>query len=165
MKGLIFKCVVAIFLAAGIANYLIYLNTGNMPVVDWKNKFSHMDIAGQLKSFSPKNVLSDAKQSIKKLMPTSMSSTNDAPIKIYKWKDNKGVIHYENRPVDGAQEMLVDVNSNILKQESGGIDAKPADNSDEHVNEENIDEQPAIEKTRAASELMKAHTQAVEQAH
>ena len=94
-----------------------------------------MDIAGQLKSFSPKNVLPDAKQSIEKLMPESMSSTSEAPVKIYKWKDNKGVIHYENRPVDGAQEMLVDVNSNILKQESGGIDARPADNSDEHAHD------------------------------
>ena len=165
MKGLLFKCVVAIFLAAGIANYLIYLKTGNMPLVDWKNKIAGLDVSNRLKSFSPKDVLPDAKQSIEKLMPDSLSSSSEAPVKIYKWKDNKGVVHYENRPVDGAQEMLVDVNSNILKQEGQTITAKPAATPDEHVDDDNVDEQSPIEKARAASELMKKHTESVEQAH
>ena len=165
MKGLILKCIVATFLAIGIANYLIYLKTGNMPIIEWKNKFSQMHFASELKKFSTKNVLPDAKQSIEKLMPESMSSTSEAPVKIYKWKDNKGVIHYENRPVNGAHEMSVDVNSNILKHESLPTDTKPASNQNDVNSQIDSTELSPVEKARAASELMKAHTEAVEQAH
>lgn len=42
------------------------------------------------------------------------TSSDVSPVKVSKWTDAKGVIHYENRPVDGAKTMEVDPNVNVL---------------------------------------------------
>jgi hypothetical protein len=48
------------------------------------------------------------------LLPESESPEAKNTVKISKWTDDKGVVHYENRPVAGAQTLEVDPDKNVL---------------------------------------------------
>jgi len=48
------------------------------------------------------------------LIPKSDSPEAKNTVKISKWTDDKGVVHYENRPVAGAKVLEVDPDSNVL---------------------------------------------------
>ena len=48
------------------------------------------------------------------LIPKSDSPEAKNIVKISKWTDDKGVVHYENRPVAGAKVLEVDPDSNVL---------------------------------------------------
>ena len=82
--------VVVIFVAL---NYFGFQSTVNIP---WKN---------WLASF---------KTNTDKIIPKSESSESQNKVKISKWTDEKGVVHYENRPVNGAKTIEVDPNDNIM---------------------------------------------------
>jgi hypothetical protein len=48
------------------------------------------------------------------LIPKSDSPEAKNTVKISKWTDDKGVVHYENRLVAGAQTLEIDPNKNVL---------------------------------------------------
>jgi hypothetical protein len=54
------------------------------------------------------------KQKANDLIPESDSPEAKNTVKISKWTDDKGVVHYENRPVAGAKVLEVDPDSNVL---------------------------------------------------
>lgn len=54
------------------------------------------------------------KNKVNDLIPESNSPEAKNTVKISKWTDDKGVVHYENRPVAGAKILEVDPDSNVL---------------------------------------------------
>lgn len=108
MKSFLFKFVVLIVLVGVGANFVIQKQTGKSPLQTWWVHFAHEHgiktdglSTDQLMSSAKKIVDGDGAQSAEK-------------VKIYKWVDAKGVVHYENKPVKNAQEMDVDPNANVL---------------------------------------------------
>ena len=58
--------------------------------------------------------LASFKTTTDNLVPKNELSQPDNMVKVSKWTDENGVVHYENRPVDGAKTIEVDPDSNIL---------------------------------------------------
>lgn len=97
MKGFLFMVV---FLGAAIlavTNYLGYQKTGSLPIQQW---LTHIQ----------SSIIPTLKNSVKSVTGDEAPST----VKISKWTDAKGVVHYENRPVEGAKTLEVDPNKNVL---------------------------------------------------
>lgn len=88
----IFRTVILGFVLLTVMNYVSYQQTARIPARDW---------------------LASAESWFSKLMHKD-SSSETTRVKISKWTDAKGVVHYENRPVDGAKTIEVDVNNNVL---------------------------------------------------
>ena len=61
-----------------------------------------------------KNWLASFKTHTDKIIPKSESSEPQNKVKISKWTDEKGVVHYENRPVNGAKTIEVNPDDNIM---------------------------------------------------
>lgn len=95
MKGFLFGVLVLGCVVFAGANYLGYKNTGAWPVNEW---------IAQAKS-ALKNSVNKA---------TGEEASTKATVKISKWTDAKGVVHYENRPVNGADTIEVDPNDNVV---------------------------------------------------
>lgn len=111
MKGFLFGVLVLGCAVFAGANYLGYKNTGAWPVNEW---------IAQAKSA--------LKNSVNKTTGEEISTK--ATVKISKWTDAKGVVHYENRPVNGADTIEVDPNDNVLSlapvaEVSSSEEAKP----------------------------------------
>lgn len=49
-----------------------------------------------------------------KRLVVSHASSSAESVKVSKWVDAKGVTHYENRAVEGAEALMVDPNRNVL---------------------------------------------------
>ncbi len=88
----IFRVVILGFVLLTVMNYVSYQQTARLPARDW---------------------LASAEGWFNKLRHND-SSSEVARVKVSKWTDAKGVVHYENRPVDGAKTIEVDVNNNVL---------------------------------------------------
>jgi hypothetical protein len=111
MKGFLFGVLVLVCAVFAGANYLGYKNTGTLPVNEW---------------------IAQAKSALKNSVnwATGEEASTKATVKISKWTDAKGVIHYENRPVNGADTIEVDPNDNVLSlapvaEASSSEEAKP----------------------------------------
>jgi hypothetical protein len=97
MKGFLF---ILVFLGGAVVcaiNYLEYKKTGSIPIQQW---FAHIQ--------------SSAIPSLKNSVKSATGDSSPATVKISKWTDANGVVHYENRPVDGAKTIEVEPNKNIL---------------------------------------------------
>jgi hypothetical protein len=88
----IFRVVILGFVLLTVMNYVSYQQTAHIPARDW---------------------LASAESWFNKLIHKN-SSSETATVKVSKWTDAKGVVHYENRPVDGAKTIEVDANTNVL---------------------------------------------------
>jgi hypothetical protein len=168
MKTLIFKSTVAVMLALGLSNYFIYLKTGKVPLGDWPTKVSNF-ISN--KHFDAKDLASDAKKMANKVTGDTLD-IGESGVKVYKWTDAKGVVHYDNKPVEGAKVLTINTDTNILTaeklpekvEEKGDKKAEPKEKSVEE-SLENIDEKTPIEKAQAVSDAMKARAKQQEQAY
>lgn len=89
MKGFLLMLVTLGCIIFAVTNYLGYQKTGTLPAREW---WAHAQSA-------VKNVNGEAAP---------------ATVKISKWTDAKGVVHYDNRPVEGAKTIEVDPNKNVL---------------------------------------------------
>lgn len=157
MMRLIFKALVVVFLAMGIGNYVVYLNTGKLPLSDLKEKLSLESL-----SFSTKQFFEGTKKATTDAVGEHISGGGSSTAtKIYKWTDENGVVHYGERPAGtGAQELSVD-DSNLSIVPAAETDAA-RDLPKAHTT--TVDEaKTPIEKARAAAEAMKAHTEAQSQ--
>jgi Domain of unknown function (DUF4124) len=171
MKTLIFKCTVAVMLALGLSNYFIYLKTGKVPLGDWPTKVSNF-IAN--KQIDVKDLASDAKKMANKATGDTLAIGDDG-VKVYKWTDAKGVVHYDSKPVEGAKVLTIDTDTNVLtsddlpkkiEKESGSKDnEKSVDEKSVEESLKNLDEKTPIEKAQAVSDAMKARTKQQEQAY
>lgn len=147
MMRLVFKAVVVVVLALGMGNYLVYLNTGKLPLSDWKDKLSLESLR-----FSPTQLFEDTKKATTNVVDEHFSG-NEVPIttKIYKWTDENGVVHYGERPARAdARELSVD---------DGNVTFMPATDVAETRSTQVPTETPQtpLEKARAAAEAMQKH--------
>lgn len=89
MKGFLLILVALSCIVFAVTNYLGYQKTGTLPAREW---------------------LAHAESAVKNIKGETAPTT----VKISKWTDAKGVVHYDNRPVDGAKTIEVDPNKNVL---------------------------------------------------
>jgi hypothetical protein len=156
MKKLLVKSGVVILLGAGIANYMIYLNTGRMPARefydsadgDWRAKLSQW--------WSPEDLLQEAELKLKSATDKYTEREQPASVKVYKWTDAQGRVHFGDRPSTGAEQLEVNIGDTISAPE------QTASPSRVHRPESSpglVDESP-LAKARAAAEAMRQHNSA-----
>lgn len=90
---------------------------------------------------------SSATEKAKNLLPKNESTQAKESVKISKWTDEKGVVHYENRPVDGAKTIDVDPNANVLSLEPVAEMPKPEDENKPKTYQEEVQ---ALQKAKDA---------------
>lgn len=90
---IILRVVVLVVVALVALNYFGYQQSFQIPWQSWIASF---------------------KEKTKDLLPESESPAAKNTVKISKWTDDKGVVHYENRPVAGAKILEVDPDNNVL---------------------------------------------------
>ena len=93
----VFKLVVLGVVALVVANYVFYQKTGEFLARDWPAR----------------EWMASAKSELIKIVDNNAAS-EAGTVKISKWTDANGVVHYENRPVEGAKTIDVDPNANVL---------------------------------------------------
>lgn len=126
MKGFLFIVLILGCSIFAVANYLGYQKTGILPVKEW---ILH----------AKNSLLPSLKDSVAQITGKEASPKNT--VKISKWTDANGVVHYENRAVNGANTIEVNPNDNVLTMEplaeaSTGENAKPkAKTMEEEVRE------------------------------
>ena len=87
------RLVILGLVVVGGFNYLSYQKTGVIPAQAW---------------------VENAQKAFTKLHAQNATSDEARTVKISKWTDTKGVVHYENRPVEGAKTLEVDPDKNVL---------------------------------------------------
>ncbi|ACE83003.1 hypothetical protein CJA_1024 [Cellvibrio japonicus Ueda107] len=130
--------------ALGIGNYVVYLQTGYVPLRDLIDRgLPSLGVPDGLKQELGK-LVQDARR-----MGADVGSEKPIAVKVYKWTDAKGVVHYGEQPAGtNAEEVIINPNRNLLPAEpEPGSSAAAAGGPDA---------QTPIEKARAAAELMKA---------
>lgn len=166
MKAIAVKSVVILVVVLGLVNYVVYLQTGQMPVIKFAERIS--DFSLSLPDMPDVKLPETIKQlgNSTDLLPATQT-------RIYKWTDRQGVVHYgEEPPPDGHAEMLmIDSNTNLVKglapeefvsaaeqQAAGGRaflidDGVPAEST-------GIDtESPPLEQTHQAKKLLEQRNQ------
>lgn len=90
----------------GIGGVFLYTKSGGIPEGWRANPLVHSVLA-KAESIAPAEV--------KQLVASSVHHDLDTDkLKIYKWKDAKGVVHYDNHPVDGAEVLAINPDANVL---------------------------------------------------
>jgi hypothetical protein len=79
--------------------------------------------------------LASFKTATRDLVPKNESAQSRNTVKVSKWIDENGVVHYENRPVDGAKTIEVDPDNNILPS-TPVVKLPEADSKPKTMNEE-----------------------------
>lgn len=89
---IVFRLIALGLVAAAAFNYFIYQKNGSIPAREWlasaQGMWSHI--------------------------ANKEGITEPETVKVSKWTDANGVVHYENRPVEGAKTIEVDPNKNVL---------------------------------------------------
>ena len=118
-----------------------YYSKGGLPTEQWRSSLARIAPALNAEKLSIDNassekLLSGAKQLIDKAVDAP--AITDSHVKMYKWKDAKGVVHFGNRPEAGAQEIIVDTNVNTIPSTTGAAEnsSKPKEKAmNDEVNE------------------------------
>lgn len=82
---IVFRFLMLALVVVVAANYYIYQKTGSIPARTW---------------------LANAQKILIKAQPET--------VKVSKWTDDKGIVHYENRLIEGAKTIEVDPSTNVL---------------------------------------------------
>lgn len=147
------------FVVAGICNYLIYLQTGRMPLREWMNSMQQMDgswFKGAVQSVSPDQLAAKARQ-LSDQVGDKLDSSAGAAVKVYKWTDAEGVVHYgQQAGVAEAEELSVNPNQSVMSAPEPYVapSTTPAANSASA----NPQGSP-LEQARAAAEAMRIHNE------
>lgn len=161
MKGLIVKSLVVVMLALGIGNYVVYLKTGHMPLVDMRKAMGSDWLVDLRELLSPAQLTEDAKQLVQKAADSYAEAPPPAPTKIYKWTDEHGQVHFGDAPkAANAEQLELDLRNSISAPEPSVTLVEPtgSDASDDAG-------LTPIEKARAAVEAMEAKAQQQEQGY
>ena len=159
MKRLIMKSLVVLVLIAGIGNYLVYLNTGQMPLLAMRDQLAGKGLGGFLPSVSADKLATGARSAAAKVVDQFSTAEPSTEVKVYKWTDGEGRVHFSDKPlVQEAQQIAVDTRNAISAPESSQW-AKPESKSEQV----SADTSSPLEKARAAAEAMKQRVQQQEQ--
>jgi hypothetical protein len=124
MKNLL----IVVILVLGMFCGFIYYKTGNIPVRDWSEQLASDGVMGTLKKISSGQFVAQAKKMANEVTAEIVAAPTAASVQIYKWTDAKGVVHYDNQPVKGAQELSINPNANVMPMDAApdiGINEKP----------------------------------------
>jgi hypothetical protein len=129
------KLLVFVVLLIVIASTFFYLKNNRIP--------SERDVLGLLDSLG---VANEWKEGLHKI-----TSSSSASVAVYKWTDAKGVVHYENKVVSGAEVLQVNPDENFLPPAPAMPEApKPEDNrTEEEKMMKNVEKIRAGIETRA----------------
>ncbi|HSC66215.1 MAG TPA: DUF4124 domain-containing protein [Cellvibrio sp.] len=158
MARLLFKSLVVVLLVFFVGNYLIYLKTGQMPLRDMRERLGSDWLTDLREQFSPDQLAAEAKQAVKNVSDKVSEPEPAAPTKVYKWTDANGQVHFGDKPTGGAEQIEVDTRNAISEpEESLDEVAAPQPDSQKTVHES------ALDKARAAAEVMKQRVQQQEE--
>lgn len=139
---ILIKMLLVTGLLVGIGNYMIYLKTGRMPVREWVQNWSWPE----LPSLDAGQLVEDAKR-----LGGEAAGEKPVPTKVYKWTDANGVVHYGERPAEGAQELSINPDQNILPSDQPSL----ADDLPEQA----APSEAPLDQARSAAEAMKARAE------
>ena len=158
MRRLIFKSLVVVSLVFFAGNYMIYLKTGHFPLSDMRERMGSDWLTDLRELFSPDQLGADAKQAMKGITDQYSTAEPAAPIKVYKWTDANGQVHFGDKPVaTGAQQVEVKLRNAISAPE------QTHNHIVETVPPKPTTEASVLDKARAAAETMKQRVQQQEQ--
>lgn len=140
--GFVIKCIAVLVLLLGVFIGGSYYSKGGLPLEQWRDSLARVAPALNsetlsLDTISSDKVISGAKQLVEKVADAPAAAT-DSTVKMYKWKDAQGVVHFGNRPETGAQEIIVDTNINTIPSTTGASEnsSKPKEKTmNDEVNE------------------------------
>lgn len=158
MKRLIGRCLLFVCLFAGIANYVIYLQTGHMPARAWW---------GKLQSGNWRAGLEQLENAASVSLPASGKLTSsNTKVEVYKWTDADGVVHYGEKPgAEGATTLTVSTRGNSMAAPAPGATVgSAAPNLSSRPQGSPSEQGSPLEQARAAAAAMRAHNQAQEAA-
>lgn len=156
MGRLIIKSLVVVLLALGIGNYLIYLNTGNLPLGDLRERMGDDWLVDLREAFSPSRLAVDAKQVVKDVADKYSGPEPVASTQVYKWTDVDGQVHFGDKPAVGAEQIEVKMRNAISAPDNTGSGA--GQGSPKTVIPQATQESP-LDKARAAAEAMQQRVQ------
>lgn len=147
MKSIVMKSLVTVVLALGIGNYLVYLKTGQMPVMAMRDSLSHSIATPSLSGVGNglAAAVSEAKTTLARQLPAGVSAPA-APV--YKWTDEQGVVHFSDKPLGPDAEAVTLATPNRLT--SDALPSAPGALGDILSS----DETSPVEKARAAAEAL-----------
>jgi hypothetical protein len=105
---IILTLVVLVLLAVAAINGAVYFKYGKVPFHDWMQSAQQDGLIVATTGLIPV---------YKDLFDRTINSKSQATsksVKVYKWKDENGVIHYDNRAVAGSEAMDIDPNVNFM---------------------------------------------------
>lgn len=113
-----------VLLAVAAINGAVYFKYGKAPFHDW------IQSAQQDGFFAATKELIPVYKDLFDRTVNGKSHAASKSVKIYKWKDNNGVIHYDNRAVAGSEAIDIDPNVNFMPPAAtvalpGSEEAKP----------------------------------------
>lgn len=161
MKRVLMKSLVVLVLAMGIGNYLIYLKTGQMPILAMRDKIDDSGVSALFQSFSADKITADARAAANKVV-NQLSTTEPATeVKVYKWTDAEGRVHFSDKPlVQNAESITLDTRNAISAPESASLPKPNISASDKTAAEPS-----PLEKARAAAEAMNTRAAQQEQSY
>jgi hypothetical protein len=144
--GLIRKSLVAVGLAAGIANYFVYVNTGKVPLADLYERWGS---GWTSKVANPTQLLQGTTQLLERSVDTGKAVDGVA----YRWRDSDGVMHFSDKRPAGVdpstiEEVRIPAPAMILA--SPDTDLSPRSTTDTAGS--------PIEKARAAAQALEARS-------
>lgn len=95
-------------LALCIVNGYTYYQSEKWPVYDFVKQISHDGFVKAISEMSGRQM-----QTAENIFH-DLTAQPPALVRIYKWTDANGVVHYENQSLKGATEISIDPNANIL---------------------------------------------------
>ncbi len=124
MKGLLVKLIMLGCIGVGIINYMIYIKTGNSPLQDLRMTWPAMSRLGDF-TFSGLSL-----PEMPHALTDKLTGEDTQPVKVYKWVDEQGVIHYAQHKPDeittkalNITELMVDPNTNIIQADTAQTDS------------------------------------------
>ncbi len=159
MKRLIMKSLVVLVLIAGIGNYLVYLNTGQMPLLAMRDQLAGKSLGDFLPSVSADKLATGARSAAAKVVDQFSTAEPSTEVKVYKWTDGEGRVHFSDKPlVQEAQQIAVDTRNAISAPETVSQSTPKA-----AAGTQSAAEPSPLEKARAAAEAMSNRTAQQEQ--
>ncbi|WP_323816217.1 DUF4124 domain-containing protein [Cellvibrio sp. NN19] len=158
MKRLLFKSIVVVLFVFFVGNYLIYLKTGHMPLRDMKERMGSDWWVDVRELLSPNQLAEDAKGVVKQVTDQMSEPEAPQPVKVYKWTDANGQVHFSDKPVaNGAKQMNVELRNAISAPDESVNQQVAAPESTKPTSES------ALDKARAAADAMQQRVQQQEQ--
>lgn len=150
---LLFKSLMVVLLVFGIGNYLVYLKTGAVPLMDLRISSGNWFAEAQQK-YAPDQLAAQAKKAVKNV--TESQGNQTPPARVYKWTDKNGQIHYGDKAgADTAEQIEVELKNVISPPEPVAV---PEYGAKRPISEPEQPAQTPLEKARAAAEAINART-------